>query len=127
MSRSPWVPPVKRVVQPSHNRSLKSQKTYKMPLQRVHTNEPTVMFTYVGPLCSQSKHFLLSGFDPSSRRSLRCLSSCFRLAAMLDGAGRSIYELTWTLVAPHTRERVNKVSGWIVIVPLILRQSVCDV
>ena len=44
------------------------------------------MLTYVGPLCSQSKHFLLSGLAPSSRRSLRCLSSCFRLAAMLDGA-----------------------------------------
>lgn len=58
--------------------------TYKTPEHRVHTNEPTVILTYVGPRWSQSKHCLFPFSDTSSRRIFKFLSSCFfRTTAIL--------------------------------------------
>lgn len=58
--------------------------TYSRPEQRVHTNDPIVMLTYVGPRWPQSKHCLLPPSETISRSVFRCLSSCFlRTTAML--------------------------------------------
>lgn len=61
--------------------------TYSTPEHRVHTNEPIVMLTYVGPFWPQSKHWRFPPEPPlvtSSRRVFRFLSSCFlRTTAML--------------------------------------------
>lgn len=51
--------------------------TYRTPEHRVQTNDPMVMFTYVGPFWLQSKHCLLPLSETSSRKILRFLSSCF--------------------------------------------------
>ena len=48
-----------------------------MPLHEVQTKDPIVVFTYVGPLCPQSKHFLLWGNAARSLRSFKFFSSCF--------------------------------------------------
>lgn len=58
--------------------------TYSKPEQRVQTNEPIVILTYVGPRWPQSKHALLPPRDTISRSVFRCLSSCFlRTTAIL--------------------------------------------
>lgn len=62
--------------------------THSIPLQAVHTNDPVVIFRYVGPLWWQSKHCLLWGNAAISRNILRCFSSCFLLAAILIFRGR---------------------------------------
>lgn len=62
--------------------------THSIPLQAVHTNDPIVIFRYVGPLWWQSKHCLLWGNAAISRNILRCFSSCFLLAAILIFRGR---------------------------------------
>ena len=53
--------------------------THKIPLHDVHTKDPIVISTYVGPLWWQSKHCLLCGKATISRNILRCFSSCFLL------------------------------------------------
>ena len=66
-------------------------KTYNIPLHDVHTNDPTVMLTYVGPLWWQSKHVLLCSLFTISRKRVRCFSSCFRLDAIFDWFGGSVF------------------------------------
>lgn len=62
-----------------------------MPEHEVHTKEPTVIFAYVGPRWSQSKHFLLGGKLVISLSIFRCFSSCFRFA--LDAMVKVIFVL----------------------------------
>lgn len=62
-----------------------------MPEHEVHTKEPTVIFAYVGPRWSQSKHFLLGGKLVISLSIFRCFSSCFRFA--LDAMVKAIFVL----------------------------------
>lgn len=62
--------------------------TYNSPLHDVHTNDPIVIFTYVGPLWWQSKHCLLCGSATISRNILRCFSSCFLLLDAILTNGR---------------------------------------
>lgn len=51
--------------------------THSFPEQEMHTNEPMVVLTYVGPLWLQSKQFLLDGKARNSLNVLRFFSSCF--------------------------------------------------
>lgn len=65
--------------------------THKMPLQDVQTKDPIVVLTYVGPLCPQSKHFLLWGKAARSRRSFKFFSSCFFFTeAIMDVCSDSV-------------------------------------
>lgn len=62
-----------------------------MPLQDVQTKDPIVVLTYVGPLCPQSKHFLLWGWAARSRRSFKFFSSCFFFTeAIMDVCSASV-------------------------------------
>lgn len=73
---------------------MRANSTHKMPLHDVQTNDPMVVFTYVGPLCPQSKHFLLWGKAARSRRSFKFFSSCFLLAeAIMDVCSPTYHEL----------------------------------
>lgn len=62
-------------------------QTYKTPEHLVHTNDPIVMFTYVGPRCPQSKHCLLPPSETTSRSVFRFLSSCFLRTTAISGDG----------------------------------------
>ena len=62
-----------------------------MPLHEVQTKDPIVVFTYVGPLCPQSKHFLLWGKAARSLRSFKFFSSCFFFTeAIMDVCSASL-------------------------------------
>lgn len=57
--------------------SLSINGTYSIPEHLVHTNEPIVMSTYVGPRWLQSKQYLFWGRAPNSRNVFKFFSSCF--------------------------------------------------
>jgi len=51
-----------------------------IPEHLVQIKDPMVILMYVGPLCSQSRHFLLSGLEFwISLMARQYLSSCFPL------------------------------------------------
>lgn len=103
--------------------------TYKTPEHRVHTNEPMVMLTYVGPRWSQSKHCLFPFVDTISRRIFRFLSSCFfRTTAILVQSLTACvnyvvaiksFLLSFRLFKPNTIQKIKKHKFlWLLILSL---------
>ena len=92
----------------SNNLIKKSFETYSIPEHLVHTNDPMVMSTYVGPLWSHSKHFLFSGMAVwNSRIETVCFSLSFWLWVLL-------LLLDFRLISEHNTYKISlgKKLGW---------------
>lgn len=79
--------------------------TYNIPLHVVHTKDPIVTFIYVGPLCKQSKHCLLTGKAASSLKSFVFLSSAVLLLAAILCYYRKLHSSHW-----YSLDRSYKIS-----------------
>lgn len=79
--------------------------TYNIPLHVVQTKEPIVTFIYVGPLCKQSKHCLLTGKAASSLKSFVFLSSAVLLLAAILCYYRKLHSSHW-----YSLDRSCKIS-----------------